>query len=116
MIKAATRVIEAATLCNRSCNPTYPRWDDPRDGIHTYCAPALTAAARRLPRLLEEVLAFRADVLCLQDSSNGIYREEGREGGEGERGSERGSERRREKERERRRKELPVYAPWVSEV
>jgi len=43
------------------------RWDDPRDGIHTYCAPALTAAARRLPRLLEEVLAFRADVLCLQE-------------------------------------------------
>ena len=52
------------------------RWDDPRDGIHTYCAPALTAAARRLPRLLEEVLAFRADVLCLQEGGE-VYTVEG---------------------------------------
>ena len=43
------------------------RWDDPADGIHTYCDPALTAAPRRLPRLLAEVLAFEADVLCLQE-------------------------------------------------
>ena len=43
------------------------RWDDPGDGIHLYCDPSLTVAARRMPRLLAELLAYDADVLCLQE-------------------------------------------------
>ncbi len=41
-------------------------WDEP-GGVHSYCAPALTTAPYRMQRLLEEVLAFSADVICLQE-------------------------------------------------
>ena len=41
-------------------------WDD-RGSLHEYCPPRLTRAERRMPRLLEEVLAFRADVVLLQE-------------------------------------------------
>ena len=41
-------------------------WDDP-GGVHSFCDPALTAAANRLPALLDELLMVDADVLCLQE-------------------------------------------------
>ena len=41
-------------------------WDDP-GGVHSFCDPALTAAANRLPALLDELLTVDADVLCLQE-------------------------------------------------
>ena len=38
-------------------------------GVHDYCAPELTAAPTRLPRILHEILEFKPDVLCLQARS-----------------------------------------------
>ena len=41
-------------------------WDRP-GSIHSYCAPRLTRAAHRMPRLLGEVLAFAPDLVLLQE-------------------------------------------------
>ena len=38
-------------------------------GVHDYCAPELTAAPTRLPRVLHELLEYNPDVLCLQARS-----------------------------------------------
>ena len=46
---------------------TYQRhWDEP-GSVHSYCSPALTRAAHRMPRLLDEVFRMQADVICLQE-------------------------------------------------
>ena len=46
---------------------TYSRhWDEP-GSVHSYCSPSLTRGAHRMPRLLDEVRHFDADVVCLQE-------------------------------------------------
>jgi hypothetical protein len=44
----------------------YSRNWDAAGSVHAYCSPHLTLASRRMPRLLEEVLAFSPDVVLLQ--------------------------------------------------
>ena len=41
-------------------------WNGP-GSVHSYCASDLTKASLRMPRLLEEVLAYDADIVCLQE-------------------------------------------------
>jgi 2',5'-phosphodiesterase len=46
---------------------TYSRhWDEP-GSVHSYCSPSLTRGAHRMPRLIDEVRHFDADVVCLQE-------------------------------------------------
>ena len=46
---------------------TYSRhWDEP-GSVHSYCSPVLTRSAHRMPRLLDEVRLFDADLVCLQE-------------------------------------------------
>ena len=47
-------------------------WDEP-GSVHSYCAPVLTKGAYRMARLLEEVLAFSPDILCLQECDRSWY-------------------------------------------
>ena len=46
--------------------PDSRHWDG-AGSVHSYCAPSLTRAALRMPRLLAEVQAFSPDIVCLQE-------------------------------------------------
>ena len=41
-------------------------WDEP-GSVHSYCDPSLTSGPYRMQLLVEEALAFDADIICLQE-------------------------------------------------
>lgn len=51
----------------------YSRHWDGRGSVHSYCSPQVTRAEWRMPRLLEEVLAFEPDIVLLQEVDAAWY-------------------------------------------